>query len=293
MRRIVSFLGVFVLVVGSFSLISKPVGAQGGAPDWSVKDFWEYSGSFEVFDQRFSAIMHIEVKEKIKLTVGGNSYDTNHCTMTLSISVGGSPLSVTSDIYMRTSDLADVKMESTNGTLTTTVTYDPPLEIFKFPLSGGHSWTSSSVATTKTGNFTNTDSITNSYSVTGPSTITVPAGTFNAFTVTSHEQGGSSNSTIAYSDAVGSMIRFGGDFMGMESSEPFVLKSYNYQKPGFTTMLIGGIILLVVVIAVIAALLVRRARRKGQMQPTMQPPGQPTYGQIPQQPQKPPYQPPP
>jgi len=293
MRRFVSVLGIFVIILGSFSLIAKPIAAQGGTPDWSVKDFWDYSGTFEINSQQYTAILHIEVKEKAKLTVGGNSYDTNHCTMSLTASFGGSSFTMTSDIYMRTSDMADIKMESTIMTTTTTVTYDPPLETFKFPLSNGQTWTSTSEQTTKTGGNTSTDSITNVYTVTGPSSITVPAGTFKAFTVTSHEQGSSSNSVVDYSDTVGSMIRIGGDFMGFNSSEPFALKSYSYQKPGNTTMLIVGIIILVVVIAVIAVLLVWRSKRKAQKQPPMQPHGQPIYGQQPQYPQPPPYQPPP
>ena len=290
MRKVASVLGALVLVMGSFALVARSASAQGSAPDWTVKDFWQYSGSMEILSETYTTILHLEVKEKIAVTLGANTYDTNHCTMTMTASFGSSSITIAGDVWMRTSDLAIVKTESTFMSTTTTTTYEPPLEIFKFPLSSGQTWTSTTTQTTKTGSITNSDNQTTTYIVTGPTSINVPAGAFNAFTVTAQEQGGSSNSTIDYSDSVGSMIRFEGDFMGMESDSPFVLKSFNYQKPGFIMTLTVGILLLVVIVAVIAALLLMRGRRKKLMQMQMPLQSQPMYGRPPQQP---PYQPPP
>ena len=292
MKKLASVLGVFVLVVGSFVLIARSASAQGSAPDWTVKDFWDYSGSIEFLSQTYTAIIHIEVVEKVKVTIGANTYETNHCTMTMSASFGSSSFSVSSDIYLRTSDLASVKMEATIISTMTTTTYEPPLETFKFPLSNGLTWTSTTTETTKTRGNTDTSTSTHNYTAAGPSSITVPAGTFSAYAITEHGQGGN-DSVVDYSDSVGSMIRIGGEFMGTEMSSPFVLKSFNYQKPGFVMMLVGGTLLIAIIVAVIVALLVLRRRRRASMNPPMAPTGQPMYGQQPQQAGQPPYHPPP
>jgi len=289
MKKLGTAFLVLILLLGLFGFSTSNVKAQGSAPEWTIGDYWEYFGQGDFLGQMVNITMRFEVMEKVTVEIGDVSYETHRCALSISISYLGTSITATGDAFFRTSDLAEVKIFFTFMGESNTITYDPPQEVFWFPLSNGKSWNSTSTQTTISDGNTDTDVITIDYSVSGPETLTVQVGSYTCFRVTGQEIGGSISSTTYYSDAVGYAVRISGIAAGFEMDSPLDLIAFNYQKSGFIIMLLTIIIIIAVIIIAISAGLIM-LRRKTKMPPPIMP-QEPIYGQPPQQP--PQYRPPP
>jgi hypothetical protein len=296
MRKLASILVVSVLVLGSFMILSPRAKAQGSAPAWSIGDYWEYSGSVDISGTMYSVIVRLQVENKITLTIDTSDYESFNCTVTLAVSAGGTSFTLTSYIYLRTSDLAMVKTYQSFMGFTTVDTYNPPQETFQFPLSNGQTWSSTSTRNTTSGGSHVISTLTNDFSVSGPTSVTVPAGTFNTFTVTQTPRGGGYPGKIYYSDSIGYAAKLNGSVMGLSLTMgmDLDLKSFKYQNASMGSLLIILIIIIVIVVVIVAilfAVMRSRQRRRGvYVQPTYSAYGQPPPG--PYQPPQGPYQPP-
>jgi hypothetical protein len=275
MKRTATLLAVFLLVLGTFVFAAPRASAQGAAPVWSIGDYWEYTGSGDIMGSEYDMLTRYEVKEMTTISVGSTPCETFHMTMRVSMTAGSISSSVTYDYWVRTSDLANVKLAMDYLTVQMEVTFDPPQQVFNFPLSDGKIWSSMSAVTISgmgmpPDNFTTT--ITTNYHVSGSERITVPAGTFDSFNVTGTSSG--SSSSVFYSDAVGYLVRTDSSIPGLGSSlnaSVMELKSYNYQhKSSLVWVLLIVVIVVVAVMAVVAALLVM-SRKKSRMVPPMPP----------------------
>jgi len=296
MRKLSSILVVSMLVLGSFIILSPGAKAQGSAPTWSIGDYWEYSGSVDISGTMYSVIVRLQVEDKFTLAIDTSEYESFNCTVSLAVSSGGTSFTLTSYIYLRTSDLAMVKTYQSSMGFTSVDTYNPPQETFQFPLSDGQTWSSTSTHNMTSGGHTYTTTVTNDLSVSGPTSVTVPAGTFNTFMVTETPRGGGSPGKIYYSDSIGYAAKLNGSVMGLSLTlgMDLDLKSFKYQSASMGSLLIILIIVIVLVIviaAVLFAVMRSRQRRRGvYVQPPSSPYGQPPPGQY--QPPQGPYQPP-
>ena len=303
MRKLVSIALISVLVLGIFQILAPRASAQGAAPSWSNGDWWEYTGSGSMMGYTFTATMKQTVVDRQQVSVGGISYETYHCTMTMSLTMSGTTVTMNGDSYTRTSDGADVKavMSMNIGTTTTiTVTLDPPAGGLAFPLTNGKTWSDNTTETTMTNPGGTTSRMVHyNYTASGPQKMTVPAGTFDAYAIEMREQTPPYNTTtIYYSDTVGNMLRMTTPLLGAGTQLSMELKSYFYAAKAFLGGLWWVLVIIVVVVVVVAtvAIMIRR-RRKAKLAPPLQPAGS-VYGQLPmqqqsnQQPYQPPYQPP-
>jgi len=284
-----------MIVLGSFMILAPGAKAQGNAPTWSTGDYWEYSGSGKVSNITYSLIVRLQVTEKITLTIDTSEYESFNCTVSIAVSSGGAPVTFTSYVYLRTSDLAMVKTYQSFFGFTSVDTYNLPQETFHFPLRNGQTWSSTSTHNMTTGGHTYTTTVTNDYSVSGPASVTVPAGTFNTLTVTATPRGGGTPGKIYYSDSIGYAAKLNGSALGLAMTllTPLELKSFNYQGAsiGLLLIIIIVIVIVVVIAAVLLAVMRSRQRRRGVY---AQPPSS-AYGRPPQGPYQPPqgpYQPP-
>ncbi len=299
MRKLASILGVAVLVLGSFVILAPVAKAQGNSPTWSIGDYWEYSGSVDISGAMYSVIVRLQVADKFTLAIDTSEYESFNCTVTIAVSSGGTSFTLTSYIYLKTSNLAMVKTYQSFMGFTTVDTYNPPQETFQFPLSNGQTWSSTSTRNTTSGGSHVTSTLTNDFSVSGPTSVTVPAGTFNTFTVTQTPRGGGSPGRIYYSDSIGYAAKLNGSVMGLSLTMgmDLDLKSFKYQNASMGSLLIIlmiVIVLVVVIVAVLFAVMRSRQRRKGvYVQPPYSAYGQPPPGpyQPPQGPYRPPTQP--
>jgi len=280
MRRLASFLAVFVLVAGSVVLVPSTARAQGGAANWTIGDYWEYSGETQLLGTTYAVIVRLKVDHTADLTVGSQTYATYNCSVALSMSAGSTTIGVTGYINFRTSDLARVRVWYEIPIIGgwTELTYDPPLMDFAFPLSDNQTWSVTSTERSSSNSGTSTSTVIFDYSVDGPASITVPAGTFDAFAITEHELFGTPG-ILDYSDTVGFAVRLNGTVMGITAPGTLELKSYQYQAGSSTIiMVILLVLIIVIVVIVVIALLLARSRRKAQ---PVSPPSQ--YGQTTQQ----------
>ncbi len=128
------------------------VAAAGEKPSWSVGDYWEYEGNYYYYSFKQS----IEVKGEETLVQNGKSYTAFRIAEEDTYSIGPQAGTVTYVDWYQSSDLSLLRREG-NLTMmmppntTATVTYDPPLPLFQFPLVVGETWTSASnIVVTKT-----------------------------------------------------------------------------------------------------------------------------------------------
>ena len=116
--------------------------ASGDKPSWSVGDYWEYDGwNYPyVFKQR------VEVKGEETLIQNGRSYSAFRLFYNNTLSLGPQVETYTYSHWFQSSDLSLIRLESNMSAInaTATVTYDPPLPVFQFPMEVGETWTSSS-----------------------------------------------------------------------------------------------------------------------------------------------------
>ena len=116
--------------------------ASGDKPSWSVGDYWEYEGWYSpyAFKQR------VEVKGEETLIQNGRSYSAFRLFHNSTLSLGPQVETYTYTHWYQSSDLSLIRLESNMSAInaTASVTYDPPLPIFQFPMEVGETWTSSS-----------------------------------------------------------------------------------------------------------------------------------------------------
>jgi len=116
--------------------------ASGDKPSWSAGDYWEYEGwNYPyVFKQR------VEVKGEETLIQNGRSYSAFRLFYNTTLSLGSQVETYTYTQWYQSSDLSLIRLESNMSAInaTATVTYDPPLPVFQFPMAVGETWTSSS-----------------------------------------------------------------------------------------------------------------------------------------------------
>jgi hypothetical protein len=290
MTKSATLLAVFLLILGTFVFAAPRVSAQGAAPVWSIGDYWEYSGTGAIMGTEYSMLTRYDVQDKTTISIGSTPRDTFHLTMKDDMTAGSISSSVTYDYWVRTSDLANVKLAMDYLTIQMEVTFDPPQQVFNFPLSDGKIWSSTSAVTISgmgmpPDNFTTT--ITTNYQGSGPEKITVPAGTFDSFNVTGTSTGASSS--VFYSDAVGYLVRTDSSIPSLGSSlnaSVMELKSYNYQhNSSLVWVLLIVVIVVVAVMTVVAALLVmsRKKPRTAQQMPPQAPPFPPQTPPLPPQ----------
>jgi hypothetical protein len=239
-----------------------------------------------MFNASFDALVRQEVEGISPVTVGGITYDTFRCEMTLLLTGLQSNLTASGTKYVQLSTLSPVRTETTVYGRLTTNTYQPPVELYRFPLQNGQNWSTTSFTTiTYDGNSTSFN-WTQAVTISGPETIVVPAGTFEAFNATARTtEPGHIGWPAFYSDEVGNEIRAWGSFLG--AIPPFLmeLKSYNYQHgSGFVWIVLILVIVIVIVVAAVTVLFVK-SRRKQQAVPPV-PPQAPPFP-----PQTPPYPP--
>ena len=274
MGRLVAGLVASSVILGMFVFVSPPARAQGNAPQWTAGDYWEYTGQVEIFNASFDALVRQEVEGTSPLTMGGMTYDTYRCRMTLLLTGLQSNHTASGEKNVQLSTLSPVRSETTMDGRLTNITYQPPFELYRFPLHNGQNWSTTSFTTiTYDGNSTSFN-WTQAVTVSGPETIVVPAGTFEAFNETARTmEPGHVGWPSFYSDDVGNEIRAWGSFLG--TIPPFLmeLKSYNYQHAsGLVWVLLIVVIVVVAVAAVVAALLVI-SRKKRRMTPPVPPQG--------------------
>lgn len=254
----------FLLILYGAVSFSPAASAQGDQPHWTFGDYWEYTGHVEISNASFDALVKQEVEGTSPVTVNGTTYDTYKCNMTLLLTGSRSNLTASGTKYVQLSTLSLVRTETVMNGSRMNVTYQPPFELYRFPLQIGQTWSTTSFVTmTLDGNVTTFD-WTMYIQVAGLEKVTVPAGTFEAINRTELSVGSSNlEPQVYYSQDVGNEIKVWGSFLG--TIPPFLmeLKAYNYQWRGGSVLplvLIG--VALAVAIAVAIVLYVRRARSK-------------------------------
>ncbi|WP_455393075.1 thrombospondin type 3 repeat-containing protein [[Eubacterium] cellulosolvens] len=180
----------------------------------NIGDKYVYKMNFaetdDIEDMTVSGNMKFEVIAENTIQVNGNDYEVYVLDMSGQYEIGSGIFSMTSSMYgtrwLRKSDLAMVKEEmvaetnmpsgmnfddSGSSSSHDIMTYDPPNDIYNFPLKVSEHWESYLARTTKsTGTYdgetesdTYTDNITMKYECLRTDMVSVPAGTFDVFLV--------------------------------------------------------------------------------------------------------------
>jgi len=277
-----------ILLVGT---LPSPVMASGDKPSWSVGDYWEYEGwvyYYPSFKQR------IEVLSEEMLFQNGKSYSAFKLLEQDTYSYGSLAGTVNYTLWYQSTDLSLIRTEADLSYMippnaTATVTYDPPLPVFQFPMNVGETWTSSSnIVVNKTcTNCTllipsNTDREITSI-VDLALTVNVSGQrqtqTFRSFVLKEHEWT-ASNLLHYYSDDAGFWVKHEGFASNGTRSFEYSLTSFNYAPaPAPPDTIIIVIIIVIVAAAITIIIIMVRIRRKTSPNP---PPNQ--YGGLPPQP---------
>jgi hypothetical protein len=267
--RLVAGLFASSVILGTFAFVSPPARAQGSAPQWTAGDHWEYAGTEVLYNESYTETLSLRVIGKESVAVGSGSNETYHCSFTRTIIYRGLPYNTDGDTYLRTSDLAVVKVLINEAGWSSEYRFDPPLEQFHFPLYDGQWWRQGGREMNYGWNYFW------SFNVSGPETVSVAAGTFSAFIVNGSRQP-ESPSRDYYSDSVGFLVKTRGLFLGLPESFDLNLQSYGHRQD-YPNIL--PIVVSVVVIAVVAfmltAFIIARSRRKKREAPPMPPQASP------------------
>jgi hypothetical protein len=186
-------------------------------------DLYDYL-YIEDFDMtmEMSAEMTMKVSKKENIEVNSKRFEAYHIDMTVSMTMimsyegesSTTTLTGKGTEWVRVSDLATIKgiMETeatssifgmtTTSTDKSTITYDPPMDDYNFPMSIAETWTSACTTTTEytytydgeSDSETESIEVTMVYEALHVDDITVPAGTFETFVIwsmdTSEDYGG-------------------------------------------------------------------------------------------------------
>jgi hypothetical protein len=225
--------------------------AAANAPRWSTGDFWVYS------DTDGSTFRSEIVGRENVATLLGNIYEAFHFRETRT---SGS-VSITTDTWVRDSDLGVVKMFISLGPFSTNTTFDPPQAHASFPLVAGKTWSVALRVSVRIGNG-NTLTVNANYAaqVENELDVAVPAGTFRSAVVMENTTG--SYSKFYFSDSVGWWAKQERYNSNDQKTGEMVLTSYRYQW-NTTFLAILGVIVGVAAIAVIAFLWKKRKKAVG------------------------------
>jgi len=271
MGRLVAGLVASSVILGMFVFASIPARAQGSAPQWTAGDYWEYAGTDVLYNESYTEILRLNVFGKESVAVGSGSNETYHCSFSRTIIIGGSVYNSEGDTYLRTSDLAVVKVFVNLTALSSEYRFDPPLEEFHFPLYDGQWWHQGGLETNYGSNYFW------SFDVSGPETVSVAAGTFSAFIVEGSEQP-EPPSRDYYSDSVGFLVRTRGLFLGLPTTVDLDLVSYGHENgnPSVFPITVTIVIIIIVFVAVMLILFIisilRSRARKTPPEPPQAPP---------------------
>jgi hypothetical protein len=261
---------VGALIASVFIVVPQRARADANAPRWTSGDFWTY-----VDTSNANNTLRVEVigRENTR-TLLGATYDTFHMKET---AMAGS-IGITTDTWVRDTDLGIVNSSVTILNILTITTYDPPRTQASFPLFALKTWNVAVNTSIKVGNGrVNTFSASVSAQVEGEADIAVPAGTFHSFSI--RGLGGGAYAKLYYSDQIGYWSKRENYNAQDQKTDGMALTSYRYQwNTTFLLIVVGAIAL--AAIAVVAFVTLRRRRTR------MPPPGR-------YPPQTPPEMPPP
>ncbi len=240
--------------------------AQGSAPQWTAGDHWEYAGTDVLFNESYHEFLSLRVEGKESIAVGSGSNETYHCSFSRTIIIGDSVYNSEGDTYLRTSDLAVVRVFINLTALSSEYRFNPPLEEFHFPLYDGQWWHQSGMETNYGSNYFW------SFDVSGPETVSVAAGTFSAFVVNGSRQP-ESPSRDYYSDSVGFLVKTRGLFLGLPTTVDLDLQSYGHQagNPGISPIMVAVVIIIAVVAVMLTAFVVFIWRSRARKAPPIPP----------------------
>jgi hypothetical protein len=187
-------------------------------PELKIGSELHYTVDMSIFDEMYQGMeyeqtyeMVLKVEGKESITVNGNKYEAYIInmlmTVNLTITFEGESMTTSATAsttqWVRISDLADIKSVTEtstssldfNSTSETTLTYDPPLDSFNFPINIAEKWTSSSTAFSEETYFYDgePDTWEESYETKMDfealhvKEVTVPAGTYETFVIWSRE----------------------------------------------------------------------------------------------------------
>ena len=159
-----------------------PSDAQLEKPNWSVGDYWEYSGTYagtasmsvenatltSTIDSTVSLRVHVndvQVKQikgeyvgcyilDVTSTISGTyTYELGqqHYSGNFAFNINGTSIFTTNTLAVVNTDISvgvDINIPNMPPSLSTETDYDPPFDFMQFPVSEGEKWTSSTTTTT-------------------------------------------------------------------------------------------------------------------------------------------------
>src|SRR5438477_640529 len=131
-RILAAFVAIAILGV-AFIVVPQGARADANAPTWTSGDFWVYT---DASNPNHTLRVDVVGRENTR-TLLGTTYDSFHTRETEST---GS-ISLTTDKWVRTSDLGVVNSTVTVFNVVSITTFDPPQPQASFPLSAQKSWT--------------------------------------------------------------------------------------------------------------------------------------------------------
>jgi len=177
--KIISIMAMMLLLP---LVAALPSDAQLEKPNWSVGDYWVYSGSYDgtasmsmenatltsTIDSTVSLKVYVndvQVKQingkyvgcyllDITSTISGTyTYELGqqHYSGPFAFNISGTTTFTTSNLSVVNSNInvgVDINVPNIPQTLSTETDYNPPLDFMKFPVSVGEKWTSSTTTTT-------------------------------------------------------------------------------------------------------------------------------------------------
>jgi len=215
---------LFAVVICLVMCLIVPVGYASGVetvstPVWQVGDEWNYTSS------NMTAKMIVTGTETV--SVGGVNYD---CYVVASTIVSSTYGSSNSTGYFQRSTLTNVKTVAISTYGTSTITYDPPMDVFGFPLYVGKNWSVTTTETTQSNGYSNSDVKTYTFTCLAKETITVPAGTFEAYKIRQQESGSLDYTINYYAPEVGCIAKW-----EQSSGDTMVLSSYKFTTAALDT----------------------------------------------------------
>src|SRR6266513_1234820 len=242
-RILAAFVAIAILGV-AFIVVPQGARADANAPTWTSGDFWVYT---DASNPNHTLRVDVVGRENTR-TLLGTTYDSFHTRETEST---GS-ISVTTDKWVRTSDLGVVNSTVTVFNVVSITTFDPPQAQASFPLSAQKSWAVTLNVSIKIGGgqvFTASTSA--SAQVEGESDVVVPAGTFHSFSI--RGLGGGAYAKLYYSDQAGYWSKKETYNAQDQKTSEMDLRSYHYQwTTTFLLIVVGLIALAAIALAVVS-----------------------------------------
>lgn len=253
-------------------------GPEGVAPAFAIGDWWKY----RVTGNEIRGIDRFTVKGFEKLTIGGNEYDVvsfsfagsgtyddgvvmgnYHESGTYYLQQGNRAIAAQSGTF-EIDAIHKTSGEEARISIDLFLSYSPPLEMAKFPLSAGQTYSQevdfkerASVRVNgqrdPTGDIDRVTRESHTFSVSGPGKQTVDAGTFDVWEIHGTQD------EAWYANDVGLFI------WSMGEGGAITLMEYSYSGGGIlglAPVYFGALVLAITVPAVIIFFLVRRYRKK-------------------------------